>query len=101
MHCGNLLKHSQHKIGCELTMTLTRPDKRRRVVIEGITPEVDGGRFPAKRTVGDKVRVEADIFSDGHDAISASLIAHREGSDVWTQIPMHPQIGRASCRERV
>ena len=73
-------------------MTLTRPDKRRRVVIEGITPEVDGGRFPAKRTVGDEVRVEADIFSDGHDAISASLIAHREGSDVWTQIPMHPLV---------
>jgi starch synthase (maltosyl-transferring) len=62
------------------------------VVIEGITPEVDGGRFPAKRTVGDEVRVEADIFSDGHDAISASLIAHREGSEVWTQIPMHPLV---------
>jgi starch synthase (maltosyl-transferring) len=73
-------------------MTLTRPDKRRRVVIECITPEVDGGRFPAKRTVGDEVRVEADIFSDGHDAISASLIAHREGSEVWTQIPMHPLV---------
>jgi len=73
-------------------MTLTRPDKRRRVVIEGITPEVDGGRFPAKRTVGDEVRVEADIFSDGHDAISASLIAHREDSEVWTQIPMHPLV---------
>ena len=73
-------------------MTLTGPDKRRRVVIEGITPEVDGGRFPAKRTVGDEVRVEADIFCDGHDAISASLIAHREGSEVWTQIPMHPLV---------
>ena len=51
-------------------------------MIEGITPEVDGGRFPAKRTVGDEVRVEADIFTDGHDAIAASLIAHREGSEV-------------------
>jgi len=70
-------------------MTVTQFDGRRRVVIEGISPEIDGGRFPAKRTLGDEVCVEADIFSDGHDAISASLLAHREGSDKWTEIPMH------------
>ena len=34
---------------------------RRRVIIEGITPQVDCGRFPAKRTLGDQVRVEADL----------------------------------------
>ena len=48
--------------------------------------------FPAKRTVGDQVRVEADIFTDGHDAIAASLLAHREGSDEWTEIPMRPLV---------
>ena len=69
-------------------MVAKRPDGRRRVIIEGITPQIDGGRFPAKRTVGDQVRVEADIFTDGHDAIAASLLAHREGSDEWTEIPM-------------
>jgi starch synthase (maltosyl-transferring) len=69
-------------------MTVPESDGRRRVVIEGITPEVDGGRFPAKRTVGDLVRVEADIFTDGHDAIAAALFVHREGSDEWTEIPM-------------
>jgi starch synthase (maltosyl-transferring) len=67
-----------------------RPDGRKRVVVEGISPEVDGGRFPAKRTVGDEVRVEADVFTDGHDAIAASLLAHREGSDEWTEIRMRP-----------
>ena len=36
-------------------------------------PEVDGGRFPAKRTVGETVTVEADIFADGHDAVAAVL----------------------------
>jgi starch synthase (maltosyl-transferring) len=61
---------------------------RRRVIIEGITPQVDCGRFPAKRTVGDQVRVEADVFTDGHDAIAASLLARREGSKEWTEIPM-------------
>ena len=73
-------------------MTTKRSDGRKRVIIEGITPQVDCGRFPAKRTVGDQVRVEADIFTDGHDAIAASLLAHREGSDEWTEIPMKPLV---------
>ena len=69
-------------------MTAKKSDGLRRAVIEAITPQVDGGRFPAKRTLGDQVRVEADIFTDGHDAIAASLLAHREGSDKWVEIPM-------------
>lgn len=73
-------------------MTTKTSDGRKRVIIEGITPQVDCGRFPAKRTVGDQVHVEADIFTDGHDAIAASLLAHREGSDTWTEIPMKPMV---------
>ncbi len=71
-------------------MTVTKEDGRKRVIIEGISPAVDGGRFPAKRTVGDQVRVEADIFTDGHDAVASSLLAQREGSDKWVEIPMQP-----------
>ncbi len=70
-------------------MTMTKQDGRRRVVIEGITPQVDGGRFPVKRTVGDQVAVEADVFADGHDAVAASLLARRAGNG-WTEIPMRP-----------
>ena len=44
-----------------------------RVVVEAITPQVDGGRFPIKRTVGDTVVVEADVFADGHDNVAAVL----------------------------
>jgi starch synthase (maltosyl-transferring) len=69
-------------------MTVSQSDGRKRVVIEAISPVVDGGKFPVKRTVGDKVRVEADIFTDGHDAIGSSLLVRREGSDKWTEIPM-------------
>jgi starch synthase (maltosyl-transferring) len=65
---------------------------RRRVVIEAITPQVDDGRFPAKRTVGDQVRVEADVFTDGHDAIAASVLARQVGSSRWTEIPMQPLV---------
>ncbi|HKO58589.1 MAG TPA: alpha-1,4-glucan--maltose-1-phosphate maltosyltransferase [Thermoanaerobaculia bacterium] len=53
-------------------------DGRSRVIIEGITPQVDGGRFPAKRVVGDVVQIEADIFADGHDVLSAVAIHHHE-----------------------
>ncbi|HVZ83429.1 MAG TPA: alpha-1,4-glucan--maltose-1-phosphate maltosyltransferase [Terracidiphilus sp.] len=63
---------------------------RRRVLIEGITPQVDGGRFPAKRTVGEQVRVEADIFTDGHDSVAAALLVRREGAAEWTEIAMQP-----------
>jgi starch synthase (maltosyl-transferring) len=45
----------------------------RRVVIEGIRPEVDGGRFPIKRSIDETVDVTATIFADGHDVIAAVL----------------------------
>jgi starch synthase (maltosyl-transferring) len=67
-------------------------DGRRRVVIEGVAPEIDCGRFAAKRTVGDKVRVEADIFTDGHDAIRAMLCYRRECDSEWIEHPMEPLV---------
>jgi starch synthase (maltosyl-transferring) len=70
-------------------MNKPQQDGRRRVVIESVSPEVDGGRFPAKRTIGDKVRVEADIFTDGHDLIAAVLLFRREGARTWAERPMH------------
>jgi starch synthase (maltosyl-transferring) len=61
-----------------------------RVVIEGVRPEINGGRYPIKRTVGERVAVEADIITDGHDAISA-LLLHRKASDPqWSEVPMQP-----------
>ena len=54
-------------------------DGRKRGIIEGVTPELDGGRFAIKRTVGDMVTVEADIFTDGHDALSCLLQYRKAG----------------------
>src|SRR5437016_9289260 len=68
------------------------PDGRRRVIIEGLAPEVDGGRFPAKRTVDEVVRVEADIFTDGHDSISAALLYRHEDTPGWQESPMRPLV---------
>ena len=58
-------------------------------VIEGVKPEIDCGRFPIKRVVGDRVTVEADIFTDGHDALSARLLLSCAEDDAdWQETPM-------------
>ena len=61
-----------------------------RVVIENITPRVDCGRFPAKRTIGESVAVEADVFTDGHDAVAATLFYRHESSSDWHAVLMSP-----------
>ena len=62
---------------------------RRRAVIENVTPQVDGGRFPVKRVVGDTLVVEADVFADGHDEVRARLAWSRGGDDgEWQQVEM-------------
>jgi starch synthase (maltosyl-transferring) len=48
-----------------------------RVVIENVSPSVDGGRFSAKRTLGERVDVEADCFAEGHDALRCVLEVRR------------------------
>ena len=63
-------------------------DGRKRVIIEGVTPEIEGGRFPVKRTVGDVVVVEADVFTDGHDSLSCVLQYRRAGEAGWREAPM-------------
>jgi starch synthase (maltosyl-transferring) len=63
---------------------------RKRVVIENVKPEIDHGAFPAKRVVGEKVVVSADIFSDGHDSLSANLLYRCSSDASWTSVKMVP-----------
>ncbi len=68
-----------------------QPEERRnRVIIEGVTPEIDAGRFPIKRIIGEETVVEADILADGHDALSGVLLYRKEGEERWTEVPMEP-----------
>lgn len=53
-------------------------DGKSRVVIEKVSPEIDGGRFYSKAVLGDSVVVEADIFGDGHDITQAILCYRHE-----------------------
>ena len=59
-----------------------------RVVIERVTPELDGGRFPVKRIVGDTLQVEADIFCDGHEVIDAVVVYRAPHAEDWSEAPM-------------
>lgn len=59
-----------------------------RIVIEGVEPKIDGDRFPIKRIIGDDVVVEADIFADGHDVLSALLLYRKERDPNWIETPM-------------
>ena len=57
---------------------MTGHDGRARVIIAGVYPRIDGGLFPIKRTLGEQITIEADIFTDGHDAIVACLRHHHQ-----------------------
>ena len=49
--------------------------------IEDVYPLIDGGRFPVKRIVGERVEVWADIYRDGHDVVSRGAgLAPRSGT---------------------
>jgi len=58
------------------------------VVIEYVQPEIDGGYFPIKRIIGEKVKVTVNIFADGHDQISATLLFRKKGEEKWHYSPM-------------
>lgn len=63
---------------------------RKRVIITGVAPQVDGGRYPVKRTVGDLVTVQADVFGDGHDLVAGELLFRREPTRKWSAVPLMP-----------
>jgi starch synthase (maltosyl-transferring) len=64
------------------------PDFLRRVVVEGVEPQIDCGRFPIKRVSGDSVTVTADIHADGHDVVAAVVMYRRAGEQTWNETPM-------------
>ena len=78
-----------------------------RAVIDAVLPCVDNGRFPIKCVVGERVRVRAHCFTDGHDVLRVQLCwrAHEQadfrevpmkplGNDVWEAAFSPPSLGR-------
>jgi starch synthase (maltosyl-transferring) len=58
------------------------------VVIEEVTPSVDGGRYPVKREIGSRVDVGVNIFKDGHDLIAARIVVLGPGDPEWRSVPL-------------
>src|SRR5947209_6250312 len=72
-----------------------RPQPERlpsRVIVEGVEPEVDAGRFPAKRTAGEELVVSADVHTDGHEVLAAVLRYRQAPDGPWAEVRMEPLI---------
>jgi len=67
-----------------------RAAKAPRIVIDALSPCVDGGRFPAKAIVGQPVTVSANIFMDGHDKLRGELLWRHDDDADWAQLPLQP-----------
>jgi starch synthase (maltosyl-transferring) len=68
--------------------TITNLPARSRAIIENVHPEVDNGRFFIKRAIGEKLRVECDLFGDGHDVVYGHLLFRKQGDKSWEETPL-------------
>jgi starch synthase (maltosyl-transferring) len=60
----------------------------RRIQIQRVAPQIDGGRYAVKRTVGDPVDVSADVFRDGHEVLGAAVRYRPAGERRWREAHM-------------
>lgn len=67
---------------------MTLPETLDTIIIERVSPEIDGGRYPIKREVGDRLEVSADIFKEGHDVLMAVIRYRTIKETTWHETPM-------------
>jgi starch synthase (maltosyl-transferring) len=65
------------------------PAEAVRAVVTNLKPLVEGGRRPAKASLGDLLQVEADAFVDGHDLVCCELRFRHDKDVKWTSVAMH------------
>ena len=63
---------------------------QKRVVIDFVSPQLNGGDFFIKRVVNEIVNVDAHVLVDGHDIIAASVLYKHEKAKVWKEVRMRP-----------
>ncbi|MBF0141796.1 MAG: DUF3416 domain-containing protein, partial [Magnetococcales bacterium] len=60
-------------------------------IIENVQPSIDGGKYPIKREVGDRLRITATVFRDGHNSTRVLLkLREKYGNHPWSESPMKP-----------
>ena len=84
------MAHPSYRILRAVVPNTSRSEPPRRIEIQYPAPAVDGGRYPAKRCVGDTVTVAADIFRDGHDMLRAVARYRGPGERRWREAPLRP-----------
>ncbi|MEI6071728.1 MAG: alpha-1,4-glucan--maltose-1-phosphate maltosyltransferase [Verrucomicrobiae bacterium] len=57
-------------------------------IIRRVTPSLDNARYAIKRAAGEEITVEADIFKEGHDEVTAALKWRPAGASAWRETPM-------------
>lgn len=58
------------------------------ITVQDVYPEIDCGKYPVKREVGDSLEVTATIFREGHDCLNASLLYRRQDESEWREVSM-------------
>lgn len=72
-------------------LVLKKLEGHKRVIINHVYPEIDCGRYPIKRCVGDHIKVTADVFADGHDELAGQLLFKHETDAHWTKVALTPE----------
>src|SRR5260370_17047074 len=73
------------------SLDLMKPaEGRKRIIIEEVQPQVNCGRYSAKRTIGDIVTITAVVFGDGHDHVAGRLLYRHNNENDSTSTPLTP-----------
>jgi starch synthase (maltosyl-transferring) len=59
-----------------------------RIVIDDVRPRTLSCDHPAKAVVGERVRVSADVFRDGHAPLAARVRWRADADTAWADAPM-------------
>jgi starch synthase (maltosyl-transferring) len=68
------------------------------LIVEQVRPTVDAGRHAVKRIVGDSLTVEAVVYKDGHDLVTARIRYRAPGERRWRTAPMTYEQNFDRCR---
>src|SRR5919197_1903013 len=71
-------------------MPRARKEPQPTIQIRDVEPQVDCGRHPVKRVVGESVEITATIFRDGHDVLGAAIRYRPSGARRWREAPLEP-----------
>jgi starch synthase (maltosyl-transferring) len=44
-----------------------------RLILEDVSPQINGGLFPVKRVIDEIVPIKATVLCDGHDVLQAGV----------------------------